>query len=122
MGRTTLWNSAARTGRLVAALILAAMAVRAQPPLTVIQDTLYKADGTRFNGILMISWNSFEAGDLSNILSQSLTAKVLDGNFRLHLMPTTTSNPPTYYNVTYNSDGKIHFEETWEFSAAATPL
>ncbi len=117
-----MWNSAARTGRLVAALILAAMAVRAQPPLTVIQDTLYKADGTRFNGILMISWNSFEAGDLSNIVSQSLTVKVLDGNFRVQLVPTTTSNPPTYYNVKYNSDGKIQFEETWVVGAVSTPL
>jgi hypothetical protein len=117
-----LWNSAARTGRLVAALILAAMAVGAQPPLTVIQDTLYKADGTRFNGILMISWNSFEAGDLSNIVSQSVTVKVLDGNFRVQLVPTTTSNPPTYYNVKYNSDGKIQFEETWVVGAVSTRL
>lgn len=122
MGRTTLWNSAARTGRLVAALILAATAAPAQPPLTVIQDTLYKADGTRFNGLLMISWNSFEAGDLSNIVSQSLTVQVVNGNFRVQLVPTTTSNPPTYYNVKYNSDGKIQFEETWVVGASSTPL
>jgi hypothetical protein len=68
-----LWDSATRTGRLAAVLILAATAATAQPPLTVIQDTLYKADGTRFNGLLMISWNSFEAGNLANIVSQSLT-------------------------------------------------
>jgi hypothetical protein len=116
-----LWTSATGTGRLVAALILAAVA-SAQPPLTVIQDTLYKADGTRFNGLLMISWNSFEAGDLSNIVSQSLTVRVVDGNFRVQLVPTTTSNPPTYYNVKYNSDGKIQFEETWVVGAVSTPL
>jgi hypothetical protein len=116
-----LWNSATGTGRLTAVLILA-MAATAQPPLTVIQDTLYKADGTRFNGLLMISWNSFEAGNLSNIVSQSLTVKVVDGNFRVQLVPTTTSNPPTYYNVKYNSDGKIQFEETWVVGAASTPL
>jgi hypothetical protein len=116
-----LWDSAARTWRLVTVLILAA-AAPAQPPLTVIQDTLYKADGTRFNGLLMISWNSFEAGDLSNIVSQSLTVRVVDGNFRVQLVPTTTSNPPTYYNVKYNSDGKIQFEETWVVGVASTPL
>lgn len=114
-------KSATGTGRLVAALILAAAAL-AQPPLTVIQDTLYKADGTRFNGLLIISWNSFEAGDLSNIVSQSLTVRVVDGNFRVQLVPTTTSNPPTYYNVKYNSDGKIQFEETWVVGAVSTPL
>ena len=113
MGRTTF--------RLVAALILAWPA-SAQPPLTVIQDTLYKADGTRFNGLLIISWNSFEAGDRSNIVSQSLTVKVVDGNFFVRLVPTTTSNPPTYYNVTYNSDGKVQFEETWVVGAVSTPL
>jgi hypothetical protein len=117
-----LWNSATRTAHLVAALIVAATAAPAQPPLTVIQDTLYKADGTRFNGLLMISWNSFEAGNLSNIVSQSLTVKVVDGNFRVRLVPTTTSNPPTYYNVKYNSDGKIQFQETWVVGAASTPL
>jgi hypothetical protein len=117
-----LWDSATRTGRLAAVLILAATAATAQPPLTVIQDTLYKADGTRFNGLLMISWNSFEAGNLANIVSQSLTVKVVDGNFRVQLVPTTTSNPPTYYNVKYNSDGKIQFEETWVVGVASTPL
>ncbi len=70
----------------------------------------------------MISWNSFEAGDLSNIVSQSLTVKVVDGNFRVQLVPTTTSNPPTYYTVKYNSDGKIQFEETWVVGAVSTPL
>ena len=118
-----MWSLATGTGRLVAATILAAVMAPAEPPpLTTIQDTLYKADGTRFNGILMISWNSFEAGDLSNIVSQSLTVSVVNGNFRVQLVPTTTSNPPTYYNVKYNSDGKIQFEETWVVGAASTPL
>jgi hypothetical protein len=113
-----LWKHLVRVGQ-IAALAAAAFA---QPPLTTIQDTLYKADGTRFNGLLMITWNSFEAGNLSNIVSQNLTVKVLDGNFRVQLVPTTNSNPPTYYNVKYNSDGKIQFEETWVVGASSTPL
>jgi len=115
---TYLWKHLLRIGQIAA---LAATAF-AQPPLTTIQDTLYKADGTRFNGLLMITWNSFEAGNLSNIVSQNLTVKVLDGNFRVQLVPTTNSNPPTYYNVKYNSDGKIQFEETWVVGASSTPL
>jgi hypothetical protein len=116
--RTYLWKHLVRIGQ-IAALAAAAYA---QPPLTTIQDTLYKADGTRFNGLLIVTWNSFEAGNLSNIVSQSLTVKVVDGNFRVQLVPTTTSNPPTYYNVKYNSDGKIQFEETWVVGASSTPL
>jgi hypothetical protein len=43
------------------------VAALAQPPLTTIQDTLYKADGTPFNGLLIISWNSFLADNQSCI-------------------------------------------------------
>ena len=46
--------------------------------------------------------------------------KVVDGNFRVQLVPTTDSNPPTYYTVKYNSDGKIQFQETWVVGAAST--
>ena len=102
--------------------ILAAAIGSAQPHLTTIQDTLYKADGTRFNGLLMISWNSFEASDLSNVVSQSITVQVVDGNFRVQLVPTTDSNPPTSYTVKYNSDGKIQFQETWVVGDVSTPL
>ena len=101
---------------------MAAATALAQPRLTTIQDTLYKADGTRFNGLVIISWNSFEADNLANIVSQSLTVKVVDGNFRVQLVPTTDSNPPTYYTVKYNSDGKIQFEETWVVGAVDTPV
>jgi hypothetical protein len=106
----------------LATVILTAAAAFAQPPLTTIQDTLYQADGTRFNGLLIISWNSFEAGDLSDIVSQSLTITVVDGNFFVQLVPTTNSTPPTYYTVTYNSDGKVQFQETWVVGVADTPL
>src|SRR5438093_11220021 len=100
-------------GRLIAAATCAAMVAWGQPPLTTIQDVLYKADGTRFDGLLMVSWSSFEAGDLSNIVQQSATVRVVDGNFRVQLVPTTNSSPPTYYTVKYNSDGKVQFEATW---------
>ena len=101
---------------------MCAVSALAQPGLTTIQDTLYKADGTRFSGLLIVSWNSFETGNLSNIVSQTLTVKVVDGNFRVRLVPTTDSTPPIFYNVKYNSDGKIQFEETWSVGAVSTPL
>jgi len=111
-----------RIRRLATLVILATAMVSAEPPLTTIQDTLYKADGTRFNGLLIITWNSFEANDLSNIVSQGLTVSVVDGNFQVQLVPTSNSNPPTYYTVTYNSDGKVQFQETWVVGTASTPL
>jgi hypothetical protein len=122
VGRTSLWKLGARTGLLAAVVILAAAGAPAQPRLATIQDVLYKADGTRFNGLLIISWNSFESNNTSNIVSQGLTVRVVDGNFLVQLVPTTDSNPPTSYNVKYNSDGKIQFEETWVVGAVSTPL
>ena len=42
--------------RLLVAAALSICPVLAGPPLTTIQDVLYKADGARFNGTLTISW------------------------------------------------------------------
>jgi len=105
----------------VAAALLAASAL-AGPPLTTIQDVLYKADGTRFNGTVTISWRSFVAIDNSTITTQSLTVKVVDGNLRVRLVPTTSATPAATYAVTYNSDGRVQFQETWAVPSSAQPL
>ncbi|HEY1341256.1 MAG TPA: hypothetical protein VGF59_27290 [Bryobacteraceae bacterium] len=94
----------------------------AAPPLSTIQDVLYKADGSRFNGTITISWNSFEAIDGSAIATQVTTVRVIDGNLRVQLVPTTTSTPPASYQVKYNSDGRIQFEETWIVPSSSKPL
>ena len=94
----------------------------AGPPLTTIQDVLYKADGTRFNGTLTIGWSSFEAIDASEIATQTTTVKVVDGNLRVQLVPTTSATPAVYYTVTYNSDGRIQFQETWAVPSSAQSL
>jgi hypothetical protein len=94
----------------------------AQPPLTTVQDILYKADGTRFNGILTIAWNSFNASNNSNIATQSVTATVTNGYLRVMLVPTTNAVSPAVYNVVYNSDGAIQFTETWVVPPSTSPL
>lgn len=106
---------------LFAALWLASSAL-AQPPLTTIQDVLYKADGTRFNGTLTISWTSFEAVDTSAITTQTTTVTVVAGNLRVQLVPTTTAAPAANYTVKYNSDGRIQFSETWAVPSSVQPL
>lgn len=106
---------------LFAAVWLAAPAL-AGPPLTTIQDVLYKADGTRFNGTVTVSWTSFQAADNSAIATQSTTVKVVDGTLRLQLVPTTTATPQVYYSVVYNSDGRVQFRETWAVPSSAQPL
>src|SRR5436305_9197945 len=99
--------------RSIFAAFLLASAIYAGPPLTTIQDVLYKADGTKFNGSLTISWSSFQAVDTSAIVMQATTVRVVDGNLRVQLVPSTTAIPAGAYTVIYNSDGRIQFQERW---------
>jgi hypothetical protein len=94
----------------------------AAPPLTTIQDVLFKADGTRFHGTLSISWTSFEAIDRSAIAQQTTTVTVVNGNLQVQLVPTTTATPAAFYTVVYNSDGLVQFQETWAVPSSAQPL
>ena len=105
---------------LTAALL--ALSALAAPPLTTIQDVLYKADGTRFNGTVTIGWTSFQASDQSDIATQLITVKIVDGNLRVQLVPTTSSTPAVYYTAKYNSDGRVQFEETWSVPSSAQPV
>ena len=104
------------------AAVCLATSLLAAPPLTTIQDVLYKADGTRFNGTLTISWSSFEAVDRSAIEQQTTTVTVVNGNLQVQLVPTTTASPAAYYTVVYNSDGRIQFQETWAVPSSVLPL
>jgi hypothetical protein len=104
------------------ALVLASSTLVAGPALTTIQDVLYKADGTRFSGSLTISWNSFQAADNATIVTQSTTVKIVDGVLRVQLAPTTTATPQVNYAVTYTSDGKVQFQETWSVPSSTQPL
>ena len=92
------------------------------PPLTTIQDVLYKADGTRFNGTAFIEWKSFEAVDSSQIMTQSLTVRIINGNLRVQLVPTTNAAGSAYYSARYNSDGRVQFEEVWHVPPSTTLL
>jgi hypothetical protein len=94
----------------------------AAPPLTTIQDVLYKADGTAFSGTLFIEWRSFQAADYSAIATHSLSVPVVDGVLRVQLVPTTNATPPAMYSVRYNSGGRIQFEERWAVPPSAVPL
>jgi hypothetical protein len=112
-----MWNS-----RIVAVIIALASAMYAEPPLTLIQDVLYRADGKRFSGTITVKWTSFEASDRSNILEHSTTVPIVNGNLRVQLVPTLGAVPARFYSVKYNSDGKIQFEEMWAVPSSSFPL
>ena len=64
-------SSRTRLAQAFAALYMMTNLLCAAPALTTIQDVLFKADGSKFNGILQITWTSFRAGDASNIQPRS---------------------------------------------------
>ncbi len=115
-----------RSFRRAAALAMTAAAVAAmmsaQPALTTIQDTLYLANGMRFNGTLYISYDAFQAGDNSNIATANLTVPIVNGVLQVQLVPTTTASAGAQYNVTYNSNGVNQFTQVWAVPPSTTPL
>lgn len=99
--------------RPVLLLMAAASLAAGQPALTTIQDILYRANGTRFTGTMFIRYNSFLAGDTSNIATANLTLPIVNGVLNVKLVPTTTASAGAQYNITYSSGGAIQFTEVW---------
>lgn len=96
--------------------------VQAAPALTTVQDILYRADGTRFNGTITISWTNFYSGDQSTIPVQAITVEVVNGNFKVQLVPTTTASAGASYTVRYASQGRFQFTENWAVPPSSTAL
>jgi hypothetical protein len=104
------------------ALLLLGVASLPAPPLSLIQDTLYQADGTRFHGTAYIQWKSFDASDTSVVQMQSLMIRIVDGVIRASLVPTTTATSSAYYQVRFNSNGRTQFIENWAVPPSTAPL
>ena len=107
---------------LLGTAICAAVILNAAPPLTLIQDVLYKANGTRFDGVAQISWKSFQAIDGSEIPQQTISVRIVNGSIRVQLTPTTNALKPTTYTVKFNADGRTQFTEYWAVPPSAAPL
>lgn len=96
--------------------------LEATPPLTTVSDTLFNADGTQFNGLVVISSPSFEASDTSNIAAQTIRIPVNNGVLYVQLIPTTDANTAAIYTVQYTSLGVTQFSETWTVPPSILPV
>ncbi|HVP00102.1 MAG TPA: hypothetical protein VMT15_18655 [Bryobacteraceae bacterium] len=105
-----------------AVILTAAAMMQAQPALTTIRDILYRADGTRFNGEIFISWNAFQAGDTSNIATAQVKLPIVNGVLSVQLVPTTTASVGANYQITYNGAGVYQFSQTWAVPPSSVPL
>lgn len=102
--------------------LLGCVAAFADPPLTVVQDILFNADGTTFSGIVTITWVSFEASDTSNVPAGSMTTQVVNGLLRVQLVPTTNALSPSSYAVVYDNGGSPQYSENWSVPPSNVPL
>jgi hypothetical protein len=93
----------------------------AGPVVTTIQDTIYNADGSPYNGIAIITWTPFVAGN-TNVGTQSVTINIAGGNLYVQLVPTTNATPAGYYSVTFTSAGNDQYTETWAVPPSIQPL
>lgn len=94
----------------------------ATPSLTQIDDVLYGADGTPFEGTATISWRSFVAADTTSIPANSFMLPVVQGSLRVKLVPTTTASAGAYYVVRFNTSRKTQFTEFWSVPPSAVPV
>jgi hypothetical protein len=108
--------------RLAPGLAATAIALWGQPALTPIQDIIYTANGMRFTGTVFINWNSFQAGDGSNIAGSTITMPIVNGVVKTQLVPTTNGSAGAQYNITYNSRGRTQFTEVWAVPISTIPL
>ncbi|MCS7025695.1 MAG: hypothetical protein NZV14_12915 [Bryobacteraceae bacterium] len=97
------------------------LAVWAQPQLTTIEDTIYRADGSKFNGIALIEWRSFLASDYSSVPAYNRTVRIVDGVLKVNLVPTTTASPGAYYVVRLVVNGRVHATQYWAVPPSTTP-
>lgn len=120
--RSNTSNRTPLCGTLLALAIFCGGAA-AQTPLVTIQDTLFKADGTRFSGSVQIRWNTFDADNLGTVVQQSRTVQVTNGNFQVQLTPNSTAPAPSnVYTVQYQGDGREQFTETWTVAPNSQPV
>jgi hypothetical protein len=102
------------------AFVLTSM--RAQS-LTAIRDTIGNADGSPFNGRVILSWQGFTAASGATVAPHSTAVTVINGYFSLFLVPTINASQGAGYTVQYESnDGTVLWTEYWQVAASWTPL
>lgn len=94
---------------------------QAQPVLTQIRDVIYNADGSLFNGLVLIDWKSFETANGTRIGQNSKVVQIVDGILEVQLAPTNVDNK-TYYQARYVSRGRMLFTEIWAVQSANRSL
>src|SRR5258708_38453941 len=89
--------------------------VWAQPSLTTISDTVYRADGTAAGGVALISWPSFQTSGGNAVAAGTKTVTIgTAGAFSTQLVPNAGATPAgTFYTVVFQLDDGTVRGEYW---------
>jgi trimeric autotransporter adhesin len=107
----SLWRFAG----LVLCIALLAFPSRAQVTTTVVQDTVYHADGTTATGTILVAWPAFVTASGKTVAAGNLTAAIGPGGaVSLNLAPNVGSTPAgSYYTAVYHLDDGTVNKEYW---------
>ncbi len=85
------------------------------PQTTLVQDTVFRADGTPATGWMVITWPAFVTADGSAVAAGTTSIKLgSGGNFSVPLAPNAGSQPAgTFYSVTLKLDNGVTSKEAW---------
>jgi hypothetical protein len=88
---------------LVTILIAIVASAQSGPPLTVVQDTVYRADGTPAQGTLLISWPAFTTANNQAVAAGSTSVTLgSNGSLSVSLISNASSTPASnVYRVIY---------------------
>ena len=99
----------------------ASAAPQSGPALTSVVDTVYMADGTPAQGILVITWPAFVAGDGTGVAAGALDVTLgTNGALNAALVPNAGATPANvYYTVVYQLQPSEVRTEYWVVPASS---
>lgn len=105
---------------LMSAIVLFTLPARCADPLkTVVQDTIYRADGSVARGTILISWPAFSTSDGKPVAAGTLSVKINpNGSVNIPLIPTQGATPSgTAYKVVVSLEDGSTSTEYWSVPA-----
>jgi hypothetical protein len=87
----------------------------AQVTTTVVQDTVYHADGTIATGTILVTWPAFVTASGKTVAAGNITANIgSGGQVNLNLAPNVGATPAgSYYTAVYHLDDGTVSKEYW---------